>query len=220
MNPGADYVQPLAQSPLAPEQRAGPVTAHRSAPGFDARKKEMRHEIKIFAVVGSLATICVTLVSLYAISKNAEWANIGIIVGIICATITVIIPVTQHILFRFKSSSDGSKEIGFNIAQKNAAQDIGKKKEDSVINATIEKEAEKLLIQIVLEQQNLFVRKSYGESATECFTWDDIDRFKQENTIAKIQRNLKEDRGCLVHRQKMMKPRRCDKNSQCQSNFQ
>ncbi len=28
MNPGADYVQPLAQSPLAPEQGAGPVTAN------------------------------------------------------------------------------------------------------------------------------------------------------------------------------------------------
>jgi len=28
MNPGADYVQPLVQSPLAPEQGAGPVTAN------------------------------------------------------------------------------------------------------------------------------------------------------------------------------------------------
>jgi hypothetical protein len=30
MNPGADFVQLLVQSPLAPEQGAGPVTAHRS----------------------------------------------------------------------------------------------------------------------------------------------------------------------------------------------
>jgi len=30
MNPGADFVQPLAQSPLAPEQGTGPVTAHQS----------------------------------------------------------------------------------------------------------------------------------------------------------------------------------------------
>ena len=30
MNPGADFVQPLVQPPLAPEQSAGPVTAHRT----------------------------------------------------------------------------------------------------------------------------------------------------------------------------------------------
>ncbi len=153
----------------------------------------MKHEIKIFAIVGLIATICVTSVSLYAISKNAEWANIGIIVGIVCATLTAIIPVTQHILFRFKSGSDGSKEFGVDIAQKNAAQDVDNKEEGAGKTIISEKEAEKLLVQLVLEQQNIFVRKSYGESAAECFTWDDLDRFKQENTIARIQRNLKEN---------------------------
>ncbi len=140
--------------------------------------------------MGTIATICVTAVSLYAISKNAEWTSIGIIVGIIGATITVIIPVTQHILFRFKGSSGGSKEINFNIAQENSSQNIDIEKKDELIN---DKDAEKLLIQLIIEQQKLFVRQSYGESATECFTWDDLDRFKQENTIAKIQRNLEEN---------------------------
>lgn len=152
----------------------------------------MKNEIKIFAAVGTFATICVTLVSLYAISKGAEWANTGIIVGIAAATLTVVVPVAQYILVRFRSSPDGNREIDFEISKRGDVLNNDGPKTEVTHSKAKEKEAEKLLIQLILEQQSLFVRRSYGESATECFTWEDLDRFKQENNIAKIERNITE----------------------------
>ncbi len=48
-----------------------------------------------------------------------------------------------------------------------------------------------LLITIIQEQQDRFVEKSWGESAPECFTWNNLKRFKQENTIPQVQTNLR-----------------------------
>jgi hypothetical protein len=73
-------------------------------------------DTKTFAIVGALATICVTIISIFAIIYQASWTMTGIIVGIICATITVIIPVTQSISLRLKrKKKDDSTEVDVGI---------------------------------------------------------------------------------------------------------
>ncbi|MCP4696159.1 MAG: 5'-methylthioadenosine/S-adenosylhomocysteine nucleosidase [Gammaproteobacteria bacterium] len=62
---------------------------------------------------------------------------------------------------------------------------------EPIKNASI-KEIEDFMIVIIKEQQNLYVKISYGESARECFTWEDLDRFEQENNVMKVRRNLEE----------------------------
>lgn len=152
----------------------------------------MDSNVKIFAIVGTFATVCVTVVSLFAISREAEWAHTVIISGIIGATITIVIPLARHILIKFRDSNDGIKNMHIELTQGKSS--ISRVADDlkSPTNGRSEKEAENLMTKIIKEQQRIFVRDSYGESATECFTWEDLDRFKQENNIAKVQRNIAE----------------------------
>ncbi len=98
----------------------------------------------------------------------------------------------QKPAFLFKETRDlyENREVDSKIFKDNGSQ-TNCKLEEGRVHSTMKK-IENLLFQIIMEQQNLFVRKSYGETATECFTWEDLDRFKQENTIAKVQRNLRE----------------------------
>ena len=78
----------------------------------------MDKNIKIFAMVGAFATLSITIVSIIAIFKDTSWASTGIIIGIICATITVIVPIAHNISLRFKHSSDDSTELDIDIKTK------------------------------------------------------------------------------------------------------
>lgn len=71
----------------------------------------MDKNVKIFALVGAFATLMVTIVSIIAIMREASWASTGIIIGIIAATITIIVPVAQSISLRFKHKGTESTEV-------------------------------------------------------------------------------------------------------------
>jgi|GEM_PF-1590041 len=75
----------------------------------------MDKNVKTFAVVGGMATLCITGVSVVAIMRDAAWVSAGIIVGIVCATITVIVPVAHSISVRLKRSGHEETEVGINI---------------------------------------------------------------------------------------------------------
>lgn len=78
----------------------------------------MDKNVKIFALVGTFATLMVTVVSIIAIMREASWASTGIIIGIIAATITIIVPVAQSISLRFKHKGTESTEVVVGIQSK------------------------------------------------------------------------------------------------------
>lgn len=69
--------------------------------------------VKVFAVVSAFATLCITVVSLYAIKKDAAWALFGIIAGIFGACITIAVPVASAIRVKMKQSKNGEAEVDF-----------------------------------------------------------------------------------------------------------
>lgn len=78
----------------------------------------MDKNVKIFALVGAFATLMVSVVSIIAIIREASWASTGIIIGIIAATITVIVPVAQSISLRFSHKGTKSTEASVEIQGK------------------------------------------------------------------------------------------------------
>nr|VFK54111.1 MAG: hypothetical protein BECKTC1821F_GA0114240_100412 [Candidatus Kentron sp. TC] len=86
--------------------------------------------MKSFRVIGVFATTCVTVVALYAIYSNAEWAGTGIVVGMVCATLTVIAPIAQHVFLRFRSQADGSKAVDVEVLREHPSS-IGEQTNDS-----------------------------------------------------------------------------------------
>lgn len=73
----------------------------------------MNSNVKVFALVSAFATLCITVVSLYAINRNAAWAAYGIVVGIFGACITIAVPVASAISVRIKKGREGASEASF-----------------------------------------------------------------------------------------------------------
>jgi hypothetical protein len=73
----------------------------------------MDKSVKIFALVGAFATLMISVVSIIAIIREASWASTGIIIGIIAATITIIVPVAQsmHVSHKGTKSTEAVVEI-------------------------------------------------------------------------------------------------------------
>jgi hypothetical protein len=78
----------------------------------------MDKNVKIFALVGAFATLMISVVSVVAIIREASWASTGIIIGIIAATITIIVPVAQSIYLRFSHKGSTSTEAVVEIQGK------------------------------------------------------------------------------------------------------
>lgn len=66
--------------------------------------------------VGALATVCITVVSVVAIVRGADWAATGIVVGVVCATICAIIPVTRAISLKLHGKSPNSTTLDVGIS--------------------------------------------------------------------------------------------------------
>ena len=73
----------------------------------------MDSNAKVFAAVSAFATLCITLVSLYAINKDASWASFGIVVGIMGACVTVAVPVASAIRLKMRQGREGDSEVDF-----------------------------------------------------------------------------------------------------------
>jgi len=73
----------------------------------------MDKNIKVFAAVSAFATLCITVVSLYAINRDASWASFGIVVGILGACITIAVPIASAIRLKMRQGRDGDAEVDF-----------------------------------------------------------------------------------------------------------
>lgn len=82
----------------------------------------MDKNVKIFALVGAFATLMISVVSIIAIIREASWASTGIIIGIIAATITIIVPVAQSISLRFSHKGTKSTEAVVEIQGKETSK--------------------------------------------------------------------------------------------------
>ncbi len=85
----------------------------------------MKDVQRIIVFVGALATVCITIVSVVAIVRGAEWAAAGIIIGVVCATICAIIPVTQAISLKLqgKSTNSTTLNVGITTHEREARED-------------------------------------------------------------------------------------------------
>jgi hypothetical protein len=56
----------------------------------------------------------------------------------------------------------------------------------------------KMLIDIIKDQQRQYVRESYGEAASECFTDDDLQKFKRKEITNTVREILKRNNEYLA----------------------
>jgi len=68
------------------------------------------------------------------------------------------------------------------------------------------------IIDIIKAKQKLYVRESWGERASECFTNDDLERFHNSQTVKKIVDNLRKDKTFLsaIQALKALSPKQRD----------
>jgi hypothetical protein len=103
----------------------------------------MDQNVKTLSLVGALATICVSIVSVVAIIKDASWATAAMIVGIVCATITVIVPVSQSVSLRIKrKQQENITEVDVGIRSQDNThnfQNVSQQNEQSLGNSRIDK---------------------------------------------------------------------------------
>ena len=76
---------------------------------------------KFFVILSGFATLCVAVVAIIAIWLGASWAAVGIIVGIVGATMCGIVPVAQKISLRFRQGGERNTELDVGISTRSEA---------------------------------------------------------------------------------------------------
>lgn len=143
-------------------------------------------ESKILKVFASLGVPGLALGIFYMLFRTFHWDFPEVPVGYVGPIIVLFMVIIGAIVFYALNRFTPHKTI---IDAHNGDQLLDDFSESKVnIN-----DLRKFFQSIIKNEQAKYVRESYGESAAQCFTWDDLNTFQENGIVKLIEHRLEKD---------------------------